>query len=144
VTVPYIVIDTNVLVSAFLFPACVPGLSLRKARETSRLVFTASSLEELVQVLMRSKFDRYATVAQRRHFLGLLTQLDKPITVSTSVVACRDPRDNHILEAAVNGSAETIVTGDKDLLDLHPFHGIRILTPTAFVDEIHQRVVTGK
>jgi uncharacterized protein len=128
-----VVIDTNVLVSAFLNTVGVPGRSLRMARETSRLVFTDSTLAEVVEVLLRSKFDRYASNVDRRHFLGLLTQLDKPIAVSTSVVACRDPRDNHILEAAVNGSAELIITGDRDLLELHPFHDIKILTPADYL-----------
>jgi len=48
---------------------------------------------------------------------------------------CRDPNDNMILESAVMGKAEVIVTGDKDLLALGEYEGIRILTPRAFLEE---------
>jgi putative PIN family toxin of toxin-antitoxin system len=43
--------------------------------------------------------------------------------------ASRDPKDDKFLEAAVNGRADVLVTGDKDLLDLNPFRGVAIVTP---------------
>lgn len=46
---------------------------------------------------------------------------------------CRDPKDNKILEVAVEGKADVIVTGDKDLLVLHPFRGIPIIGPAEFL-----------
>lgn len=49
------------------------------------------------------------------------------------ITACRDPRDNKLLELAVSGSASDIVTGDADLLVLHPFRGIDILAVSAFL-----------
>ena len=45
----------------------------------------------------------------------------------------RDPKDDKFLEAAVNGRANVIVTGDKDLLDLHPYRGIAIVTPADYL-----------
>jgi predicted nucleic acid-binding protein len=48
-------------------------------------------------------------------------------------VACRDPTDDKFLELAVSGNADLILSGDKDLLTLHPFRGIPIVTPAAFV-----------
>lgn len=45
---------------------------------------------------------------------------------------CRDVRDNHILEVAVIGQAQVIVTGDEDLLVLNPFRGIPIMRPASF------------
>jgi predicted nucleic acid-binding protein len=47
---------------------------------------------------------------------------------------CRDPRDDKFLEAAVNGHADVLVSGDKDLLQLHPFRGIAILTPSDYLE----------
>ena len=55
------------------------------------------------------------------------------VPITTRVVACRDPTDDKFLELAVNGGADTIVTGDLDLLVLHPFRGIPIIDPAAFV-----------
>jgi len=45
---------------------------------------------------------------------------------------CRDPKDNHILALALGSHADAILTGDADLLTLKKFHGIPILTPSAF------------
>ena len=47
---------------------------------------------------------------------------------------CRDPKDDRILELALNGDAGVIVTGDMDLLVLNPFRGVRIVTPTEFLE----------
>jgi predicted nucleic acid-binding protein len=49
------------------------------------------------------------------------------------VRACRDPSDDKFLEVAVNGRADLIITGDRDLLELDPFMGIAILTPAAYL-----------
>ncbi|MBD3262427.1 MAG: putative toxin-antitoxin system toxin component, PIN family [Candidatus Altiarchaeales archaeon] len=48
---------------------------------------------------------------------------------------CEDPSDNRFLEAAVESSAEYIITSDRHLLKLHPYHGIKILKPSAFMRE---------
>jgi putative PIN family toxin of toxin-antitoxin system len=49
--------------------------------------------------------------------------------------ACRDPRDDKFLEVAVHGRADVIVTGDTELLALHPFRGFAILTPTDYLEQ---------
>ena len=56
------------------------------------------------------------------------------VQTPTSIRACRDPKDDKFLEVAVHGSADVIVTGDSDLLDLHPFRGIAILTPADYLN----------
>jgi len=48
--------------------------------------------------------------------------------------ACRDPKDDKFLELAVSGQATHIVTGDADLLVLHPFPGIQIISPTQLIE----------
>jgi uncharacterized protein len=70
----------------------------------------------------------------------LLVVFDTNVLVSTvlviiheTVTACRDPKDDKFLELAVNASADIIVTGDEDLLVLHPFRGISILRPADFL-----------
>jgi putative PIN family toxin of toxin-antitoxin system len=55
------------------------------------------------------------------------------VTITEGITACRDPRDDKFLELAVNGRADLIVSGDRDLLVLDPFRGISIVTPAAFV-----------
>ena len=56
------------------------------------------------------------------------------VDITESVQVCRDPKDGRILELAVNGDADYIVTGDSDLLVLNPFRGIEILRPSDFVE----------
>jgi predicted nucleic acid-binding protein len=56
------------------------------------------------------------------------------VAIPYPIRACRDPRDDKFLEVAVHGRADAIVTGDKDLLELNPFRGIAILTPSAYLE----------
>jgi predicted nucleic acid-binding protein len=55
------------------------------------------------------------------------------IPITQQIAACRDARDDKFLDVALNGEAHLILTGDQDLLELHPFHGIEILSPAEFL-----------
>ena len=57
------------------------------------------------------------------------------VEVTAAVSACRDPKDYKFLELALSGAATHIISGDGDLLALHPFRGITILSPHDFVAE---------
>ena len=54
--------------------------------------------------------------------------------IDQTIKECRDPKDDTILEVAINGKATHIITGDQDLLELHPFRGVAILTPKQFLE----------
>ena len=88
---------------------------------------------ELVEVLGRPKFDRYVSLEDRKHFLRLMGRISELGPIIHPVRACRDPKDDKFLELAVNGEASLIVTGDADLLSLHPFQQIAILTPADYL-----------
>jgi putative PIN family toxin of toxin-antitoxin system len=128
-----IVIDTNVLISDMLFPDSIPSRAVRKATACAEIVVSRESLDELAEVLTRAKFERYLPVERRIQALQNYVKSVTVVTILTRIHACRDPRDNHVLEAAINGRADTIITGDVDLLALHPFHGIRIVTPEDYL-----------
>jgi predicted nucleic acid-binding protein len=55
------------------------------------------------------------------------------VPITGAVRACRDPDDDKFLETAINGEADCIVTGDRDLLALDPFEGVAIFTPRDFL-----------
>jgi uncharacterized protein len=74
-----------------------------------------------------------AATARREELLLRLAPLVEIVEVVQQVHACRDPKDDGFLEAAVNGRADVVITGDKDLLALDPFRGIAILTPAAYL-----------
>lgn len=58
------------------------------------------------------------------------------VKIEENIRICRDPKDDKFLEVAVNGTATYIISGDNDLLVLHPFRAIPIVTPRTFLDTI--------
>ena len=91
------------------------------------------TIAELDEVFRRPRFDKYVTEALRLEFLAALVRESEVIEVVDSVTDCRDPRDNKFLELALSGKASHIVTGDSDLLVLHPFRDIAIVSPQSFL-----------
>jgi len=128
-----IVADTNALVSRLLLPSSVPGRAVRKAVDDGILLVSDATMNELADVLARPKFDRYVSLEDREQFLRLLGRLAEFVPIVYPVRACRDPKDDKFLEVALNGKAEVILTGDADLLALHPWQGIAILSPAEYL-----------
>ena len=128
-----LVIDTNALISRLLLPGSIPGQAVRKAVAEDQLLASDDTIMELADVLARPKFDPYMTVDERREFLRLFDRIAERTPITHIVRACRDPKDDKFLELAVNGAAQLIITGDGDLLALHPFRGIDILTPAHYL-----------
>ena len=136
------VLDTNVAVSALLFGG-VPSQLLELGRTGGLALYTSEGLlDELADVLNRSKFARRfdknrpvtpAFLLRRYTVLAASVALG-PIerTVPT------DPDDDVVIATAVAAGAKLIVSGDSDLLVLHPFRGISVLAPTEAI-----RLVTG-
>jgi len=131
-----VVFDTNALISALLFEQSTPGQALVYASRQGEVLLSTSLANELNETLQRKKFERYVTPEQREEFLIALVQSAALVEVRETVSICRDPKDNHILELAVSGKADVIVTGDADLLVLHPFRGIAILNPQGFLKSV--------
>lgn len=128
------VFDTNVLISALLLRRSVARQALDKALREGRLLLSQETVEELHAVLRRREFERYVTEEERIEFITAFVREGIWVEIHERVTACRDPRDDKFLELAVNGRALCIVSGDNDLLALHPFRGISILTPREFLD----------
>jgi putative PIN family toxin of toxin-antitoxin system len=134
-----VVIDTNVLISAALLGDSVPARALSHAVRNGQLVATGQTFVELTGKLLAPKFDRYVSRATRETFLKRLQPIIEMVPVIQVVTVCRDPRDDMFLEAAVNGRADVIVTGDKDLLGLHPFSGIAIMAPSDYLELVEPK-----
>lgn len=130
------VVDTTVVVSAVLLPRSVPRQAFDRAAAAGPLLISAATVAELDQVLRRPKFDRYLREEERLEFLAALVREAELVEVTASVTACRDPKDDKFLELAVSGRATHIITGDADLLSLHPFRGVAILTPAQFIETL--------
>ncbi len=131
-----VVIDTNILVSSILIQSSLPDKAFKAARKNGIILLSDVTSQELQEVLTRSKFDQYISLDIRYQFLTKIKLESEHIFISELIKECRDPKDNKFLEVAVNGNATSIITGDKDLLELHPFRGISILTPRQFLELI--------
>jgi putative PIN family toxin of toxin-antitoxin system len=128
-----VVVDTNVLVSRLILPLSIPAQSTRKAELQSVLLFSDATMSELADVLARDRFDDYITRDDRKGFVNDLCGIAEFVPIIQRVRECRDPRDDKFLEVALKGSAEAIITGDADLLALHPWREIAILTPGQYL-----------
>ena len=128
-----VVIDTNVLISGLFSTTSTPALAVEKAVTKAQLVATSETLRELIETLLLPKFDRYVSRESRERLLERVASLVDIVEVLQQVRASRDSKDDKFLEAAVNGRANVLVTGDRDLLDLNPFRGVAIVTPADYL-----------
>ncbi len=127
------VIDTNVLVSALIFPGSLPEQAVRRALIQGTFLASAAILEELRHVLRRPKFSTYLSVPECDFFLERLAETSLLIEPTERVMLSSDPKDNKFLELALAGAAHWLVTGDRDLLEIGQFHGTTILTSREFL-----------
>lgn len=127
------VLDTNVIISAVLLPRSVPRQAFDLAFIQGIVLVSESTLDELDEVLRRPRFERYIPEDERLQFLTNFIQDTMVVEVIEAITDCRDPKDNKFLELAVSGCATCIISGDADLLVLHPFRSIPVMTPNEFV-----------
>ncbi len=130
------VFDTNVIISALLFENSKPAQALRYALANGEVLLSLELIEELNEVLGRERFNRYVTSEAREEFLEALVERSVLVEIIENVQECRDPKDDKVLELALNGEAQYIISGDKDLLVLHPFRSVVVIAP----DELLRRI----
>ena len=127
------VADTNTLISAVILPFSIAANAIKKAETIGKIAMSEATKIEFENVLFREKFDKYLSIEERIKILNNLTKefIYKEITVE--ITDCRDPKDNLFLELAISSKAECIISGDNDLLVLHPFRNIPILNASDFL-----------
>ena len=126
-----VIFDTNVLISRLLLPDSTSARAVRRLLDRAQPIVSENTLSELANTLSRPKFDPYVSREDRQKFFELFARVAEWVTVTTALRVCRDPKDNEFLELAVDGKADWIVIGDKDLLELSPFQGTSIINPAA-------------
>lgn len=129
-----VVLDTNVIISAVMFGG-KPASALDAANTDARVLLISDRiLLEVARVLM-GKFRQSPTAAER--VLDRLRSLAEFVTPTGQISECRDPDDNRILEAALAGTADYIVSGDADLLSMRSFRGVQIVSVAAFLARLN-------
>lgn len=137
-----LILDTNIVVSALLWGG-IPRRLLELGRDNTVTLFTSPDLlDELADVLSREKFSKLLAQHQltpdylmQRY--GMLAQVVNPAPIERTVPD--DPDDDAVLACALAARAQMIVTGDNDLIVLHPWQGIDIVSPA----EALQRLAAG-
>ena len=127
-----VVFDTNILVSALVFPGGHGEAALRRIiEEQDQLVISKPILDELLGILAR-KFSRDAE--ELAHVAVFLSGLALSVRPRRKLQVLKDEPDNRILECALAGHAEAIVTGDHALLSLREYRSVRIVSLREYLD----------
>jgi uncharacterized protein len=131
-----VVIDTNVLISA-IFWSGKPKQLLNQVRR-GKIIFLTSEvlLGELKEVLTRTDKPFKLSEEEAQRILTQLRTLAEIIEPHSLVTTCRDAADNRVLETAIDGRADWIVTGDSDLLDHEAFQAIKIAAVVDFLSAV--------
>lgn len=130
------VVDTSIIVRAVLRPLGTVGPILRRLQAGDYVfLYSPGLLAEILDVLRRDRFRIKYGIREEdlETLLSLIVLRGEEVLPSTRIQACRDPKDDQILETALDGRADVIVTGDDDLLVLHPFQDIPIVGPAEFL-----------
>jgi len=128
-----VVFDTNVLVSAVVFPGANAEAALERiTAERDELLISKPILEELLGVLARKFARDPEELAHLAVFLETLCTVVKP---ARRLYVLKDGPDNRILECALSGKASAIVTGDRQMLALSEYRGIRIISLRDYLDQ---------
>ena len=136
-----VVVDTNVLVAGLLSPFGRPGeVVLMIAAGSLSLLYDARIMAEYIQVLKRSKFsfspEHIETLLEQVKAVGVVVASD-PLSVRLP-----DEEDEAFLEVALAGRAECLITGNLKHFPSAARQGMRVLTPTEFLDFYRQRTQT--
>ena len=127
-----VVFGTNVLVSALVFPGGRGEAALRRiVEERDRLILSKPILDELLGMLAR-KFSRDAE--EVAHVAVFLTDLAHRVKPRRRLQVVMDEPDNRILECALTGRADAIVTGDHALLALRSYRGVQIISLREYLE----------
>ncbi|MCF2442689.1 putative toxin-antitoxin system toxin component, PIN family [Dyadobacter sp. CY345] len=129
------VFDTNTLISAALSPFSKNAEAIIKAEGLGIIVYSEFTWQEFQHVLFRPKFDKYISVSTREIIAERFLNRFKKVTIDTVIRECRDPKDDIFLELAISCHAACIITGDSDLLSLHPFRNIPIFNASVFLEK---------
>jgi uncharacterized protein len=130
------VIDTNILVSGLIRKQGLPGQVLRHLRVGDfTFIYSVPIMVEVVEVLSRPQIQHKYQVESEdiTALINLVRLRGELVSPNRTIDACRDPKDNRFLEAAIEGNANIIFSGDKDLLDMADFETIPIVSIAEFL-----------
>jgi putative PIN family toxin of toxin-antitoxin system len=127
-----VVFDTNIFISALVIPKSLAEKAIFKIIEgEDSLVISKEIINELLSVLS-TKFSSDREAISRVAIN--LSELAELVTPTKRVRIFKDEPDNRILECALCGKADVIVTGDKEMLKLREYEGVKIISLKEYLD----------
>lgn len=136
-TAKRIILDTNLWIS-FLISKNLDSIDQLILQKKITILFSTELIEEFINVATRPKFKKYFSKEDIRKLLSIFDSYGMLIITSSSIDVCRDFKDNFLLNLALDGNADFLVTGDDDLLSLEAIEGIPIMTFIQFVNKMKE------
>jgi len=129
-----VVLDTNLWIS-FLITKDFSKLDEIIFTKQCVLLFSNELLEEFLEVAKRPKFRRFFSQTDIENAIETIDEFADFVTVYSTTEVCRDPKDNFLLSLSLDGRADFLLTGDKDLLVLEKFAETKIVTMSEFLND---------
>ena len=132
----YIVVDTNVLISAGLLPQSTTAQALALAVEHFVMAQNQDTWHELETRIARPKFDRYFGEFGRLRHLIKIAQSVEFFEVTAQASVSRDKTDDKFLALAMEAGATLVISGDRDLKEVQFYQAVEVLSPAQFLDRM--------
>ena len=121
-----VVFDTNIFISAFAIPGSLAEKAILKVIEGGDILVISKEIIHEVLFVLSSKFGRDKEALS--HVAVILSELGELVKPIPKISIFKDDPDNRILECAIHGKADALVTGDKEMLRLREYKGLKIIS----------------
>ncbi len=129
-----IILDTNLWIS-YLISKRLSQIDELIFNDHLTILFSEELLEEFIEVTNRPKFEKYFSKEDVINLLLLFDFYGELVEIKSNIGLCRDLKDNFLLNLAIDGKADYLITGDKDLLEIGKIDQASILTFKEFVEK---------
>ncbi|MBP7280830.1 MAG: putative toxin-antitoxin system toxin component, PIN family [Leptospiraceae bacterium] len=128
-----IFIDTNVWISYFL-SRTFGNLESILSKKEIKIYTSLEQIDELERVLRYPKLKKYFSEEAIIDILKFVSEKSNVVSIKRIIQDCRDPEDNYILDIGTQFHLDYIITGDEDLLALHPYKKIQVIKIAKFIE----------
>jgi uncharacterized protein len=126
-----VVFDTNIFISALVIPGSLAEKAILKIIEGGDILVTSKDIINEVLSVLSSKFSRDKEGLS--HVAVMLSELAEFVKPIKKISIFKDDPDNRILECAIHGKADVLVTGDKEMLQLRDYKGVKIISLKEYI-----------
>jgi len=126
-----VVFDTNIFISALVIPQSLAAKAMLRIIEGEDILVISKDIIHEVLSVLSSKFSRDKEALS--HVAVMLSELGELVKPIKTIKVFEDAPDNRILECAIHGKADVLVTGDKGMLQLREYEAIKIISLKEYI-----------